>query len=457
MISSDNQPVRATTTDEDFTEAHYRQLLRTARSSYRFATYDAIPWGTRFILWRHDLDLSINRAAALADIESEEGVTATYFINPRSEYYNPFEPKQAQLLRHILGLGHRLGLHFDASITNVQTEEHLHKKVAQERRWLEETFGVRMDAFSFHNPAADELKYDADQYGGLPNCYSRRLKSEVPYCSDSNGYWRFRRLHDVLVEAKDPCLQVLTHPGFWQERPLPPRQRIFRCAHGRAVATMRGYDKQMLEHNRINHSGFIVNFDFLRSKNLHFFTLCDYLWNQGHLESLFIELWRIHKRQIKQLCVATFQKDWLVSAAEVNAFFKEEPKSIDNWKLFSLALAVPFQDASKVSKIDYEEWVSFHDSLINCHSLAEKSSLENGCSFLCAVIKALAEWGKAQPMRYDGIETLNTIGISMEMTTGKNQTSFLVEIEEKTSKLPNRKWQQFKVEMQKISISERSE
>jgi hypothetical protein len=33
MISSDNQPNGDTTSDEDFTEAHYRQLLRTAKAS----------------------------------------------------------------------------------------------------------------------------------------------------------------------------------------------------------------------------------------------------------------------------------------------------------------------------------------------------------------------------------------------------------------------------------------
>ena len=136
MISSDNQPNRATASDVDFTEVHYRQLLRVARASYSFATYDAIPWGTRFIIWRHDLDYSINRAAALANIEAEESVTATYFVNPLSEYYNPFEPKQAQVLKHILSLGHRLGLHFDAAFHNIQNEEQLHSKVAQEGRWL---------------------------------------------------------------------------------------------------------------------------------------------------------------------------------------------------------------------------------------------------------------------------------------------------------------------------------
>ena len=161
-------------------------------------------------------------------------MAATYFVNPHCEFYNPFELGQAQHLKHILRLGHSIGLHFDATFHEIQDEAQLHCKVEQEGRWLEEAFGVRPVAFSFHNPVAAHLQCDADSYGGLINCYSHRFKSEINYCSDSNGYWRFRRLHDVLSEASDPCLQVLTHPGWWQVNPMPPRQRIFRSAYGRA-------------------------------------------------------------------------------------------------------------------------------------------------------------------------------------------------------------------------------
>ncbi len=41
------------------------------------------------------------------------------------------------------------------------------------------------------------------------------------YVSDANGYWRFRRLLDVLVEGTDVRLHVLTHPGWWQAEPMP--------------------------------------------------------------------------------------------------------------------------------------------------------------------------------------------------------------------------------------------
>jgi hypothetical protein len=86
-----------------------------------FSGYDQIPWGEKFILWRHDLDFSINRATVLAKIESEEGIRATYFINPRSSFYNPFEPSQAELIKKIIKYEHWIGLHFDAQANEIQT------------------------------------------------------------------------------------------------------------------------------------------------------------------------------------------------------------------------------------------------------------------------------------------------------------------------------------------------
>ena len=457
MISSDNQPHRVITSDEDFTEGHYRLLLRAAKESYRFATYDAIPWGTRFVLWRHDLDYSLNRAAALARIEAEEGVTATYFVNPRSEYYNPFEPDQARLIRLILGLGHRLGLHFDAAFHSVADEGTLTCKVAQESRWLEEAFCVRLDAFSFHNPGSNQLRCDADHYGGLVNCYSQRFKTEVAYCSDSNGYWRFRRLHDVIAAASDRCLQVLTHPGWWQSKPMPPRQRIFRSAYGRAQATMSGYDEGLAEHGRINHAGLTDNLRFLQPFDPRTFDLCDYLWNQGHLAALFVELWRLHERQINQFCNAVFRKEWQVPASEINAFFEDRSLAIDGWQLFKRVFGSTWQRAAGLDERAYKDWIGLRNSLIHGRLTAPGRQLEEGCVFLCRAIEALVAWGRSQSMVYDGIGHLDSIGIPACKTGDGSLTDRLEESADEVSGFTEARWERFKAEIKTVRISEAAE
>jgi hypothetical protein len=382
------------------------------------------------------------------------GVTATYFVNPCSEYHNPFEPGQARLLKRILGLGHRLGLHFDAAFHDIRDEEQLHKKAAQEGRWLEEAFGVCPDVISFHNPSAAHLQYDADSYGGLISCYSRRFKAEIPYCSDSNGYWRFRRLHDVLIEATDPCLQVLTHPEWWQKKAMPPRQRIFRCAYGRADATMRGYDDGLRAHGRLNHAGLADHLFFLQPLHTRLFTLLDFLWNQGHFAALFVELWRLHERQINQFCKAAFRKDWQVPAADVNAFFEDQSLAIDGCRLFKAVFGTTWQEAAGMNDGGYKDWVALRNSLIHGRSTALGEQLEEGCVFLCRAVEALAAWGQSQPMAYDGIRHPGSIGISTYKTADGSPTDRLEEIADEVPGFPGKRWERFKAEMQKVGAEE---
>lgn len=237
---------------DDFTIAEYKKLLTLAKSNYTFITYDQYQADFKSILWRHDCDLSLNRALRMAQIEHEEAISATYFINPHCDFYNPLEKSQSNLIRDIIRLGHQIGLHFDADYYDVTSEDQLDGLIAREARLLEEWFMIKINVFSFHNPSKVILQCEKDTYAGLINCYSRFFKQDVPYCSDSNGYWRFRRLKEVLAQATDPRLQVLTHPGWWQEDAMLPRERVIRAAEGRAAAVMTAYDAFLADHGREN-------------------------------------------------------------------------------------------------------------------------------------------------------------------------------------------------------------
>lgn len=415
MISIDNVPNHAQAYEEDFTEAHYRQLLRIAKGRYIFASYSSIPWGERFILWRHDLDFSINRAAVLAGIEAEEGVTATYFVNPCSEYYNPFEPNQVKLVKHILRLGHELGLHFDAGGHDIQNEDQLHRKVAEESRWLEEAFGVQPAVFSFHHPAAAHLQCDSERYGGLINSYSRRLKEEVPYCSDSNGYWRFRRLHDVLTEATDPCLQVLTHPGLWQNEPMPTRKRVFRCAYGRARATISRYDNAMNALGRVNQMGKMAAIEFLRELRPLQYELYDYLWNTSKFQTLFLELWRLHEEQITVLCRDVFQLVWRVPAHEVFSFFSIGSPNLEGRQLFNAVFGDrAYFRVTSVDEVIYLRWWELRHHVALGNVEVGVIELELGCEVLCSIVRSLADWGRSFESANDGLTDSTEITVASQ-------------------------------------------
>jgi hypothetical protein len=412
MISIDNQSLNCVATDQDFTVDSYRHLIRLAVGNYEQANYRSIPWGRRFVLWRHDCDYSLNRSLALAKVEAEEGLRSAFFVNPHCEFYNLLERDQLALIKEIAQFGHEIGLHFDASFYNTATEDELHEQVAGEANLLELLVGIRPVAFSFHNPSAFHLTCESETYGGLVNCYSKRFKTEVPYCSDSNGYWRFRRLFDVLSAAKDPCLQVLTHPGWWQKKPMPPRQRIFRAVYGRASALMSRNDKLLEVMGRDNLAGAARGIMFLKPINSKLYDHCDYFWNTEQFQTLFIELWRLHARQLKQLCKAMFHRKWHVSSGEAKIFFESDTCPTDGWRLFSLVFGASPAEASGSPEDAHTEWAMVLDKLLRGGVDISGGELEEVCVSLCGAMEGLAKWGVAQEsIGYDGISDVGEINI----------------------------------------------
>ena len=109
---------------------------------------------------------------------------------------------------------------------------------------------MKITAFSFHNPTPEILVYDNWEYNGLINTYASFFQNECKYCSDSNGYWRHTRLYDFLIENAEKPKQVLTHPAWWTEREMSPKERIWRCLDQRAQKTKEYYIKSLKEYGR---------------------------------------------------------------------------------------------------------------------------------------------------------------------------------------------------------------
>jgi hypothetical protein len=93
MDGSQSRDVRITSRPQfhhaDFTEGHYRDLLRAALKWYRFAAFTEFDQAGELCLWRHDVEFSPQRARRLASIEGE-----------------------LRIVRDVFAIGHRLGLHF---------------------------------------------------------------------------------------------------------------------------------------------------------------------------------------------------------------------------------------------------------------------------------------------------------------------------------------------------------
>jgi hypothetical protein len=173
-----------------FDLSHYRELLDSARAGgYRFALFDREPEpGT--ILLRHDVDLSLDAALSMAELEADAGAPATYFLMTRSEFYNLGSASGAGTLERLRELGHRVGLH--AVWPHVDHDERFDPVLA------------------WHNPDPGYMRAPVE---GLVNVM------EAPwadvYRSDSNQHWRQGCPHDELRTGAFERLQLLTHPEIW--------------------------------------------------------------------------------------------------------------------------------------------------------------------------------------------------------------------------------------------------
>lgn len=172
---------------------HYRELLRSAREGgYRFAFFDRDPQPGDVLL-RHDVDLSLEAAVRLAELEHEEDAAATYFLMTASVFYNLASTEGERALGRLRELGHRVGLH-----------------AVWPQRELDERFEP---VVAWHNP---DPEYMGEPLGdGLANVMEPRFFSPERYRSDSNQHWRSGCPHEALARGEFEWLQLLTHPEIW--------------------------------------------------------------------------------------------------------------------------------------------------------------------------------------------------------------------------------------------------
>jgi hypothetical protein len=176
----------------DFSLAHYRELLRAASAGgYRFAGFDRAPQQGDLIL-RHDVDLSLDGALAVAEAEADEGAWSTYFLMTRSVFYNLASSEGVRAIARLRELGHRVAHH--AVWPDVDLDERFDPVVA------------------WHNPDPEYMQADVP---GAVNVMGATFFDSEHYRSDSNQSWRHGCPHEQLARGEFEWLQLLTHPEIW--------------------------------------------------------------------------------------------------------------------------------------------------------------------------------------------------------------------------------------------------
>jgi hypothetical protein len=199
---------------EQFSLASYRSLLGALENrGYEARGYLDADTEKRHLILRHDIDMSLEAAVPLAELESALGIRAHYFILVRTEMYNLFSAASRKTLRALTALGHHIGLHLDASICNNDLAE-LQKAAVDESAVLEIAAESKVAVISFHRPVQKLLGY-SDLLGGRHHAYQPRYFSEMGYCSDSRGRWGHGHPLDHPAVRSGRALQLLTHPIWW--------------------------------------------------------------------------------------------------------------------------------------------------------------------------------------------------------------------------------------------------
>ena len=176
----------------EFSLEEYRVLLRAAKGAgYRFAFFDAPP-AAGDIFVRHDVDLSLHAALAMAEAEAEEGAHSTYLLMTRSTFYNLYSEEGEHALARLRELGHRVGHH--AVHPRIDLDDRFDRVVA------------------WHNP---EPEYMEVEIAGAVNVMRPPFFDRERYRSDSNQSWRGASPYDALAQGEYEWLQLLIHPEIW--------------------------------------------------------------------------------------------------------------------------------------------------------------------------------------------------------------------------------------------------
>ncbi len=211
-----------TTRLPEFSVAGYADLLHALNAAgYRFRPLEAMSeplTSVAFLL--HDVDIHIHGIERIGRLEADAGACATYCV-ALTQPYNPARSRNSAVLRELVELGHRIGLHYDLTTYPVGHDagrEHLFEEI----RWLEDLVQSPVETISMHKPR-DGLPdlFAADPPPGLLNPRSARFA--VGYISDSCRAWRDDALLECLRTPEKANLLLNTHPELWLGSPADDR------------------------------------------------------------------------------------------------------------------------------------------------------------------------------------------------------------------------------------------
>jgi hypothetical protein len=192
-----------------FDTASYERLLRRVLDAGRpFIGFDDREVREGVVL-HHDVDLSLDRALAMARLEATLRIDGTYCVQMDLPIHDTSTVTFAQTVRTLSQLGHEVGLRFDPRIhwEEPPSDAAIRRRIDDRREVLSRLIGESVEVVSLRRPTERLRRLELE--GAINAC----RRPDVP------GY---RRVSDrewvgcePLAEGVPARFRLLVHPGLW--------------------------------------------------------------------------------------------------------------------------------------------------------------------------------------------------------------------------------------------------
>ena len=208
-----------------FSYEDYRKIISIIKETGLAATYEEALNRDKFIIMRHDVEFSVDRAYKLSKVEESMDFRSSFFFQWTNNSYNILSRKNRDILTDMHERGQHIGLHF--ALNGMTDMKLIRERIKQEMDMLSNMLGFEINTFSIHRPSPDVLAENI-KLPGIINAYqdefftfapdaSEASELEVKYMSDANHIWRYGYPDEKNIKNHDK-VQILTHPFAWTKK-----------------------------------------------------------------------------------------------------------------------------------------------------------------------------------------------------------------------------------------------
>jgi len=197
----------------NFSLDHYFEVLEYAKKSHEIGPvkdFYKLKKENKFLILRHDIDLSIDIALEMARLESQHNISSTYFVLLHSQHYNAISEHNVQKIKDIIDYGHEIGLHYDPMFP--RSNYGIINMINEETKLLGNLIKKEIISITPHNlsTATQRIDYNNVNFFDITN---PEILNSVKYISDSVQNWRNGCMCNH-IDHEDRLI-ILTHPIWW--------------------------------------------------------------------------------------------------------------------------------------------------------------------------------------------------------------------------------------------------